>query len=128
MSTLPPILVVDDERNMRLSLETVLTDEGYKAQAVDSAESGLQLLAREKFLMVISDAHLGGMTGYDFLGQVRKQKVHARSIWVHLPASHGRAVQLVDHPAHRVQRGVVAHERITAWPVDLPVHHAADRG
>jgi len=37
MSTLPPILVVDDERNMRLSLETVLTDEGYKAQAVDSA-------------------------------------------------------------------------------------------
>jgi len=78
MSTLPPILVVDDERNMRLSLETVLTDEGYKAQAVDSAESGLQLLAREKFLMVISDAHLGGMTGYDFLGQVRKQ-------WPHVP-------------------------------------------
>ena len=62
------------------------------------------------------------------LGQVREQKVHARPIWVHLPASHGRAVQLVDHPAHRVQRGVVAHERITAWPVDLPVHHAADRG
>jgi len=31
------VLVVDDEKNMRLSLRTVLTDEGYGVRAVESA-------------------------------------------------------------------------------------------
>jgi PleD family two-component response regulator len=41
---LPPLLVVDDERNMRLSLETVMADEGYRVQSVESAEEGLRWL------------------------------------------------------------------------------------
>ncbi len=69
---LPPVLVVDDEKNMRLSLQTVLKDEGYAARAVESAEEALELLAREEFFMVITDARLGGMSGYDFLGRLRQ--------------------------------------------------------
>jgi len=38
---------------------------------VESAEEALGLLDREKFFMVITDAHLGGMTGYEFLARVR---------------------------------------------------------
>ena len=67
---LPPVLVVDDEKNMRLSLKTVLTDERYAVRTVESAEEALELLAREDFLMVITDARLGGMSGYEFLGEV----------------------------------------------------------
>jgi DNA-binding NtrC family response regulator len=75
MSTpLPPVLVVDDEKNMRLSLQTVLKDEGYAARAVESAEAALELLAHEEFFMVITDARLGGMTGYEFL-----KKLHAQN-------------------------------------------------
>ena len=70
---LPPVLVVDDEKNMRLSLQTVLKDEGYAARAVESAEEALELLAREEFFMVITDARLGGMSGYDFLARTRNQ-------------------------------------------------------
>ena len=55
---LPPVLVVDDEKNMRLSLQTMLGDEGYAARAVDSAEEGLKLLTHEEFFMVITDARL----------------------------------------------------------------------
>ena len=40
MSALPPVLVVDDEKNMRLSLQTVLGDEGYQVKAVERAEAG----------------------------------------------------------------------------------------
>ena len=36
---LPPLLVVDDEKNMRLSLQTMLGDESYSVLAVESAES-----------------------------------------------------------------------------------------
>ena len=70
---LPPVLVVDDEKNMRLSLKTVLTDERYGVRAVESAEEALELLAREDFFMVITDARLGGMSGYELLAKARKQ-------------------------------------------------------
>ena len=75
---LPPVLVVDDEKNMRASLKTVLTDEGYLVQTVESAEQGLKLLAEEAFFMVITDARLGGISGYEFLGKARAQ-------WPELP-------------------------------------------
>jgi DNA-binding NtrC family response regulator len=70
---LPPLLVVDDEKNMRLSLQTMLGDEGYVVFAVESAEAGLELLAKESVFMVITDARLGGMSGYDFLHKVRSR-------------------------------------------------------
>ena len=63
---------------MRLSLKTMLSDEGYPAKVVDSAEEGLALLGKEDFLMVITDARLGGMSGYDFLA-----RTHAH--WPELP-------------------------------------------
>ena len=76
---LPPVLVVDDEKNMRLSLQTVLKDEGYATRAVESAEEALALLAGEEFFMVITDARLGGMSGYELLGKIRSR-------WPDLPA------------------------------------------
>jgi DNA-binding NtrC family response regulator len=77
-ASFPPILVVDDEKNMRLSLKTVLADEGYGVRVSESAEEALQALAHEEFLMVITDARLGGMSGYDFLARCRSQ-------WPELP-------------------------------------------
>jgi len=76
-NTLPPILVVDDEKNMRLSLETIMSEEGYQYRAAESAEQALKLLETEEFFMVITDARLGGMSGYDFLkrAQTRFSKV-----------------------------------------------------
>ena len=71
---LPPVLVVDDEKNMRLSLQTVLKDEGYAVRAVESAEDGINLLEQEELFMVITDARLGGMTGYDFLKIIHASK------------------------------------------------------
>ena len=76
---LPPVLVVDDEKNMRLSLQTVLKDEGYAVRAAESAEEALQILAREEFFMIITDARMGGMSGYEFLNKIREQ-------WPDLPA------------------------------------------
>ena len=68
---LPPVLVVDDEKNMRASLKTVLSSERYEVRPVESAEAAMALLAQEEFLMVITDSRLGGMSGYDFLAKAR---------------------------------------------------------
>src|SRR5579872_294270 len=77
-AALPPVLVVDDEKNMRLSLKTVLSDEGYSVRVAESAEEALQQLMTEEFFMVITDARLAGMSGYELL-----PKVHTR--WPDLP-------------------------------------------
>ena len=76
---LPSVLVVDDEKNMRASLKTMLSDDGYSVQTAESAEEAQVLLTRETFFMVITDARLGGMTGYEFLTNLRK-------LWPDTPA------------------------------------------
>jgi DNA-binding NtrC family response regulator len=71
--SLPPLLVVEDEHNMRLTLRTMLGDEGYSVKAVESAEEALRLLDHEKFFMVISDFRLSGMNGGVFLARCRER-------------------------------------------------------
>jgi DNA-binding NtrC family response regulator len=92
---LPPVLVVDDEKNMRLSLQTVLKDEGYAARAVESAEEALQILAREEFFMVITDARLGGMTGYEFLKKIHAQKPELPALMLTAYATPKLAVEAI---------------------------------
>ncbi len=70
---LPPILVVDDEKNIRTSIQTMLQEEGYPVQTVESAEAGLKRLGENEYFMIITDARLGGMTGYEFLKQVKSR-------------------------------------------------------
>jgi DNA-binding NtrC family response regulator len=68
---LPPLLIVDDEPNMRLSIETMVAEEGYSAQPATSGEQALALLEQQTYFMVISDARLSGLSGYELLGRVR---------------------------------------------------------
>ena len=72
-ANLPPVLVIDDEPNMRLSLETVLGDEHYEVDAVESAEAALELLEKRDYLLVITDAQLEGISGYDLLEKMRQR-------------------------------------------------------
>ncbi|RME93422.1 MAG: sigma-54-dependent Fis family transcriptional regulator [Verrucomicrobia bacterium] len=68
---LPPLLFVDDEPNMRRSFEAIMAEEGYDVLTVDSAEAALEALKGQEFFMVITDARLGGMSGYDLLRRLR---------------------------------------------------------
>ncbi len=74
----PPLLIIDDEKNMRLSLEAVMADEGYPVRSLESAEQALEVLEKEEFFLVITDARLSGMSGYEFLER-------ARARWPELP-------------------------------------------
>jgi DNA-binding NtrC family response regulator len=71
--SLPPLLVVDDEKNMRASLKSALVAEGYQVEAVPTAEEAVVLLEQKALFMVISDAHLGGMSGYELLDKIQRR-------------------------------------------------------
>jgi DNA-binding NtrC family response regulator len=92
---LPAILVVDDEKNMRRSLQTMLVDEGYAVRVAESAEAALTLLAAEKFFMVITDARLGGMTGYDFLAELKRGWPDVSSLMITAFATPKLAVEAI---------------------------------
>ncbi|HEY8429064.1 MAG TPA: sigma-54 dependent transcriptional regulator [Sandaracinaceae bacterium] len=59
------VLVVDDEENLRLVLETMLRRHGYEVKAVPSAEQALALLEAFAPDFVLADVRMGGMSGIE---------------------------------------------------------------
>jgi two-component system response regulator PilR (NtrC family) len=94
-NTLPPVLVVDDEKNMRQTLTHMLTDEGYVVRTAESAEQALQLLGQGEFLMVITDARLGGMSGYDLLSRLNARWPNLPSLMITAYATPKLAVEAI---------------------------------
>lgn len=73
MRHLPPILVVDDDPNMRATLEGILRGEHYDLVLAESAERALRVLEEREVLLTITDARLGGMSGYELLKESRRR-------------------------------------------------------
>jgi len=74
LSTVPPtVLVVDDEKNIRRTLEMVLTGEGYRVLEAESGEKALETLGnpQEPVDVAIFDLKLPGMSGLDALQRLR---------------------------------------------------------
>jgi DNA-binding NtrC family response regulator len=66
------ILVVEDETKMRRLLELQLGEEGFVVHSAADAETGLQLLVREKIDLVVTDLRLPGMGGLEFLQAAKR--------------------------------------------------------
>ena len=73
MRHLPPILVVDDDPNMRATLEGILQAERHDVVPAGSAEEALRLLEDREFLLMISDVRLGKMSGHELLKESRRR-------------------------------------------------------
>lgn len=67
------MLVVDDERNIRRTLELVLTGEGYRVLEAGSAEQAFAILAETEpgVDLVLIDLKLPGMSGIEALERLR---------------------------------------------------------
>ncbi|MDP6777219.1 MAG: response regulator, partial [Candidatus Latescibacteria bacterium] len=68
------VLVVDDERNIRRSLEIILEGEGYHVVCASSGEEALRLLDREEVHGVLLDIVMPGMNGIDALQKMREAR------------------------------------------------------
>jgi DNA-binding NtrC family response regulator len=67
------ILVVDDERPMRLGVSEVLERHGFAITAVDSGTAALAALASGSYALVISDMRMPVMTGPELLAAVQER-------------------------------------------------------
>ena len=65
------ILIIDDEAGIRDSLETLLTLEGFEVQSAPEGRSGLDLLARHTYDLLLLDLSLPGESGIDLLPRIK---------------------------------------------------------
>jgi DNA-binding NtrC family response regulator len=72
----PRVLVVDDEKNIRRTLDMVLSGEGYEVSEAASAEEALGLLggAGHAVDLCILDVKLPGVSGIEALERLRKDE------------------------------------------------------
>jgi len=66
------ILVVDDEKNIRSSLEGILKDEGYRVRGAPTGEELLKQVAQTIPDLVILDVWLPGMDGLQALTELKR--------------------------------------------------------
>jgi two-component system probable response regulator PhcQ len=67
------LLLVDDEPNLTSALVRSLDRSQFEIFTADSAQKGLMILAGNDIDVVVSDERMPGMTGSQFLSEVRKQ-------------------------------------------------------
>jgi len=68
----PFILIVEDEQKLRRLIELQLAEDGFRSRSAPDAETGLQLLNKEAFDLIVTDFKLPGMTGLEFLQAVKR--------------------------------------------------------
>ena len=59
------ILVVDDEETIRLALSKFLRTRGFEVHTADRGSSALELLARQRFALMLCDIRMPGMSGIE---------------------------------------------------------------
>ena len=74
MSAKGSILIIDDEQEIRESLEQVLKLEGYRPASASTAEEGLQKAEEELFDLVLLDVSLPGMDGMSVARKLREHR------------------------------------------------------
>ncbi|MFT3744296.1 MAG: sigma-54 dependent transcriptional regulator [Pyrinomonadaceae bacterium] len=87
------ILVVDDEKNQREILETILSGEGYDVTTASSGEAAMKFVADRHFDLVLTDLKMTGMSGLELLKSLTD---FDKSIIVILLTAHGTIDSAVD--------------------------------
>ncbi len=70
------ILIVDDEETITFSLyqSFILSREPYEVVTAETGEEALQKFQEKPFDLVITDIFLPGISGFDLLRQIKKNK------------------------------------------------------
>jgi len=79
------LLLVDDEESVGAALERLLRHDGYTILRANSGREGLEVLKQNNVGVVISDQRMPGMTGVEFLSQVKE--LYPRTIRIVLSGS-----------------------------------------
>ena len=99
MSTQPHILVADDEKSIRLMLETGLALNGFRVTAVRTGREALAAATHEQFDAVLSDIYMPDGGGLELVDALRSTHPNLPIILMTAQGSLEAAVQAVQRGA-----------------------------
>jgi two-component system nitrogen regulation response regulator NtrX len=87
------ILIIDDEMNICLTLQSILEDEGYNCQYAVDADSGLEKFKSFAPEIILLDVKLGEADGLELLDDIFKMEPQAKVIMI---SGHSGIKEAVD--------------------------------
>jgi len=72
MASRPVVLVVDDDRLMRLTLRHKLTREGYRVDVAETGSQAIDRLCRFSYDLVLTDLRLPDVSGIEVVRNARR--------------------------------------------------------
>jgi DNA-binding NtrC family response regulator len=100
MSEQPHILVADDERSIRLMLETGLTLNGFRVTAVRTGREALEAARTGSFDAVLSDIYMPELSGLELVESLRAAEPHLPIVLMTAQGSVEVAVEAVARGAN----------------------------
>jgi DNA-binding response OmpR family regulator len=76
------VLVVDDEKEILLLLEQILTGEGFQVYVASDGETGLEVYLRERPPLVVSDAMLPKLHGFELCRRIKEESSNAVKVMI----------------------------------------------
>ena len=76
------ILIIDDEKSIRLALKDILDDEGYQVDLAEDGKSGLQKAMEGKYDVIFCDIKMPGMDGMEVLEKMVAEGVESAIVMI----------------------------------------------
>jgi len=94
------ILVVDDERSIRVGLKGLLAKEGYEVSTAESGDEALRLLTGQPSDLVLTDLRMPGVDGLSLLKQIKGRYPDTLVVMMTAYGSEKIAVEAMKAGAH----------------------------
>lgn len=107
-ASLHRLLIVDDEQLVLTGLQQTLTREGYHVTTASNPFIALEELKKQIFSVIISDNHMPGITGLEFLAQAKQLQPNASRILI-------TAVLSLDTVIDSINKGEIYRFIVKPW-------------
>jgi two-component system response regulator AtoC len=95
-----PILVVDDEENLRHMLQVLLFREGYQVDLASNGEEALQLALKTDYVFILSDIKMPVMDGAEFLAKAFAAGIQSTVIMMSAYGTMDTAIECMKQGAY----------------------------
>ena len=110
----PRILIIDDEEAIRESLDTLLTLEGFSVSAAVDGPSGMELLSRNEYDLLLLDLALPGQSGIDLLPRIVEMQPNLPVIMITAYGTVGNVVDAIRAGAENFVQKPWDNEKLLA--------------
>jgi DNA-binding NtrC family response regulator len=110
----PRILIIDDETAIRESLDTLLTLEGFSVSMAGDGPSGLELLSRNEYDLLLLDLALPGESGIDLLPRIVEMQPNLPVIMITAYGTVGNVVDAIRAGAENFVQKPWDNEKLLA--------------